>query len=144
RLGGLGHLAGDAAMVGAWVHLDPAEPGCGDPRARRHQAHGACLHPRKSAPCLSRPRPRAEIRRDGLSRSTRQGGDALMTRIVRRILGIGFDGKPIYAPKHAHSLLLAAAGGGKTTCGAVPWLQSLIADDSRAIVVTDSKEGEVA
>jgi hypothetical protein len=43
-----------------------------------------------------------------------------MARIVRRVLGMGFDGKPIYAPKHAHSLLLAAAGGGKTTCGAVP------------------------
>lgn len=67
-----------------------------------------------------------------------------MAQIVRRILGIGFDGKPIYAPKHAHSLLLAAAGGGKTTCGAVPWLQSMIADHSRAIVVTDSKEGEIA
>lgn len=62
----------------------------------------------------------------------------------RRILGLGFDGKPIFAPRHAHSLLLAAAGGGKTTCGAVPWLQSLIADTSRAIVVADSKEGEIA
>jgi type IV secretion system protein VirD4 len=67
-----------------------------------------------------------------------------MAQIVRRILGLGFDGKPIYAPKHAHSLLLAAAGGGKTTCGAVPWLQSLIADHSRAIVIADSKEGEIA
>lgn len=67
-----------------------------------------------------------------------------MAQIVRRIIGMGFDGKPIYAPKHAHSLLLAAAGGGKTTCGAVPWLQSLIADHSRAIVITDSKEGEIA
>jgi type IV secretion system protein VirD4 len=67
-----------------------------------------------------------------------------MAQIVRRVLGLGFDGKPIYAPKHAHSLLLAAAGGGKTTCGAVPWLQSLIADHSRAIVIADSKEGEIA
>lgn len=67
-----------------------------------------------------------------------------MAQIVRRILGMGFDGKPIYAPKHAHSLLLAAAGGGKTTCGAVPWLQSMIADHSRAVIITDSKEGEIA
>ena len=63
---------------------------------------------------------------------------------VRRIIGMGFDGKPVYAPKHAHSLLLAAAGGGKTTCGAVPWLQSLIADHARALVVADSKDGEIA
>jgi len=67
-----------------------------------------------------------------------------MAQIVRRILGLGFDGKPLYAPKHAHSLLLAAAGGGKTTCGAVPWLQSMIADHARAIIVADSKEGEIA
>ena len=67
-----------------------------------------------------------------------------MAQIVRRVLGMGFDGKPIYAPKHAHSLLLSAAGGGKTTCGAVPWLQSMIADFSRAIVIADSKEGEIA
>jgi type IV secretion system protein VirD4 len=67
-----------------------------------------------------------------------------MAQIVRRILGIGFDGKPIYAPKHAHSLLLAAAGSGKTTCGAVPWLQSLIADMTRAIVISDFKEAEIA
>ena len=63
---------------------------------------------------------------------------------IKRVIGMGFDGEPIYAPKHAHSLLLAAAGGGKTTCGAVPWLQSLIADTSRSIVLTDSKEGEIA
>jgi type IV secretion system protein VirD4 len=54
-----------------------------------------------------------------------------MAQQLRRILGLGFDGKAIYAPKHAHSLLLAAAGGGKTTCGAIPWLQSLIADHAR-------------
>ena len=67
-----------------------------------------------------------------------------MAQRIRRILGIGFDGRPIYAPNHAHSLLLSAAGGGKTTCGAVPWLQSLLSDTARAIVVTDSKEGELA
>jgi len=67
-----------------------------------------------------------------------------MAQIIRRIIGIGFDDKPIYAPKHAHSLLLAAAGGGKTTCGALPWLQSMVADPARAIVIADSKEGEIA
>lgn len=67
-----------------------------------------------------------------------------MAQIVRRIIGADFDSKPIYAPKHAHSLLLAAAGGGKTTCGAIPWLQSLIADRARAIVIADSKDGEIA
>lgn len=67
-----------------------------------------------------------------------------MAQIVRRVIGMGFDGKPIYASKHAHSLLIAAAGGGKTTCGPVPWLQSLLADEGRAIVIADSKEGEIA
>ncbi len=67
-----------------------------------------------------------------------------MSEPVRRLLGVGFDGKGIYAPSHAHSLLLAAAGGGKTTCGALPWLQSLLPDHSRAIVIADSKEGEIA
>lgn len=63
---------------------------------------------------------------------------------ARRLIGLGFDGKPIYAPKPSHSLLLAAAGSRKTTCGSVPWLLSLIADRSRAIVVNDGKDGEIA
>ena len=67
-----------------------------------------------------------------------------MSESVKRILGIDFEGKPIFAAKHAHSLLLSAAGGGKTTCGAVPWLQSLIADSSRAVVIADTKDGEIA
>lgn len=67
-----------------------------------------------------------------------------MTGAVKRILGTTFDGQAIFAPKHAHSLLLSAAGGGKTTCGAVPWLQSLIADTERTIVVADSKNFEIA
>lgn len=62
----------------------------------------------------------------------------------RRILGLSFDGKPIFEPKPSHSLLLAAAGGGKTTCGAIPWLQSMLADKSRALVIMDSKDGEIA
>ncbi len=67
-----------------------------------------------------------------------------MNNPTKRILGLTFDGKPIFAPKHAHSLLLSAAGGGKTTCGAMPWLQSLIADTDRTILVTDSKDCEMA
>lgn len=67
-----------------------------------------------------------------------------MAQIVKRIIGADFVGNPIYAPKHAHSLLLSAAGGGKTTCGGTPWLQSLIADHARAIIIADSKEGELA
>lgn len=63
---------------------------------------------------------------------------------ARRLIGLDFDGRPIFAPKPSHSLLLAAAGSRKTTCGAVPWLLSLIADHSRAIVVNDGKDGEIA
>ena len=62
----------------------------------------------------------------------------------RRLLGLTFDGRPIFEPRPSHSLLLAAAGGGKTTCGAIPWLQSMLADHSRAIVIMDSKDGEIA
>ena len=51
---------------------------------------------------------------------------------------------PIFAPK-GHSLLLSANGGGKTTCGAIPWLFSLLSSESRpAILITDSKDGELA
>ena len=62
----------------------------------------------------------------------------------RRLLGTDFQGRPIFEPRPSHSLLLAAAGGGKTTSGALPWLMSMIADHSRAMVFVDSKEGEGA
>ena len=62
----------------------------------------------------------------------------------RRLLGLGFDGRPIYAPKPTHSLLLSAAGGGKTSCGAMIWLLSLLADRSRSIIISDGKDGEIA
>ncbi|MDD9911205.1 MAG: type IV secretory system conjugative DNA transfer family protein [Ahrensia sp.] len=55
-----------------------------------------------------------------------------------------FDGRPIFEPKPSHSMLLAPSGDGKTTCGAVPYLLSMIADHSKAIVVVDSKEGEIS
>lgn len=67
-----------------------------------------------------------------------------MDNITKRLLGSGFDGKPIYAPKPSHSLLLAAAGSRKTTCGAVPWLLSMVGDKSRTIVINDCKDGEIA
>ncbi len=64
---------------------------------------------------------------------------------MKRRLGISaIDGKAIYAPKHSHSLLLSAAGDGKTSCGAVPWLLSLLGDTDRAIVFNDCKDGEIA
>lgn len=67
-----------------------------------------------------------------------------MVEAIRRIIGVDFTDKPIFAPQHAHSLLLSAAGGGKTSCGAEVWLQSLIADSNRTIIITDSKNGEIA
>ena len=66
-----------------------------------------------------------------------------MKREVRRILGIK-NGRPFFARGHAHSLLLSAAGGGKTTCGTLPWLMSLLPDHGRSIVIADSKQGEIA
>ena len=62
----------------------------------------------------------------------------------QRLIGIGFDGRPIRAPKPSHSLLLSAAGGGKTSCGGMIWLLSLLADSSRTIVISDGKDGELA
>lgn len=68
-----------------------------------------------------------------------------MTKPIKRLLGLSaVDGKPIFAPKHSHSLLLSAAGGGKTSCGAMPWLLSLLPDRNRALVINDCKDGEIA
>ncbi len=68
-----------------------------------------------------------------------------MTKQVKRLLGLSpIDGKAIYAPKHSHSLLLSAAGGGKTSCGALPWLLSLLPDHNRSIIINDCKDGEIA
>jgi len=62
----------------------------------------------------------------------------------RRLLGQSLNGRPIFEPRPTHSLMLAAAGGGKTTGGAMVWLQSMLADHSRGIIFPDSKDGEVA
>ena len=62
----------------------------------------------------------------------------------RRLLGLTLDGRPIWAPE-GHSLLLAANGAGKTSCGCLPWLLSLVAAPDRpALLVIDPKNGEMA
>ena len=62
----------------------------------------------------------------------------------RRLLGLTLDGRPIWAPE-GHSLLLAANGAGKTSCGCLPWLFSLVAAPDRpALLVIDPKNGEMA
>lgn len=63
----------------------------------------------------------------------------------RRLLGFSMDSnQPIWAPK-GHSLLLSANGGGKTTKGLMVWLFSLLASSNRpAILILDSKDGEIA
>ena len=58
----------------------------------------------------------------------------------RRLLGIGFDGKLICGPKPTHSLLVAPPGSGKTSCGAMPWLLSPLADHSPTLVIGDDAE----
>jgi len=63
----------------------------------------------------------------------------------RRLLGFTKEThQPIWAPK-GHSLTLAANGSGKTTRGLMPWLFSLLASSDRpAILILDSKDGEIA
>ncbi|MGE0279582.1 MAG: type IV secretory system conjugative DNA transfer family protein [Rhizobiaceae bacterium] len=64
----------------------------------------------------------------------------------RRILGLTFDGRPIYEPPSAgSSICYAAAGGGKTTCVSVPAIECLMASASPiAIIANDVKNGEIA
>ncbi len=63
----------------------------------------------------------------------------------RRIIGLTIeDGHPILAPE-GHSLLLSANGGGKTRRGAMPWLFSFLSSSPKdAILIADSKNGEVS
>jgi type IV secretion system protein VirD4 len=63
-----------------------------------------------------------------------------------RLIGMTFDHEPIWAP-NGHSLLLSANGGGKSTCGAMPWLYSYLstrAANRPAVLCLDSKNGEMA
>lgn len=70
-------------------------------------------------------------------------GRALDTKGLR-LIGLSDDNKPILAKK-GHSLLLSAAGGGKTTRGALPWIYSLLSSVGQgAILGLDSKSGEMA
>lgn len=63
----------------------------------------------------------------------------------RRILGLTVDGKPIVEPKaNASGLIYAAMGGGKTTCGAIPAIQSMMPDRTQALFINDVKDGEIA
>ncbi|GJE18416.1 type IV secretory system conjugative DNA transfer family protein [Methylobacterium marchantiae] len=68
-----------------------------------------------------------------------------MSKPARRILGLTFDGRPIFEPNaNASGLIYAAMGGGKTTCGAMPGIQALIADRGQALLINDVKDGEIA
>ncbi len=64
----------------------------------------------------------------------------------RRLLGLTMEDnpRPIYEPRRAHSITYAAAGGWKTSAGSMTWLLSMLADSSRGMVITDSKDGEMA
>jgi len=69
-----------------------------------------------------------------------------MLQNPRRILGLTLeDCLPIFEPNAtASSLTYAAAGGGKTTCVAVPALMCMLADTARAQVFNDVKNGEIS
>ena len=68
-----------------------------------------------------------------------------MSERPRRILGMTFDGRPIFEPPNAgSSIVYAAAGGWKTTGVTVPAIQALLADGNRALFINDVKEGEIA
>lgn len=52
-----------------------------------------------------------------------------MDRTGKRLLGLTFNGQPIWEPQsNASSLIFAATSGGKTTCVAVPTILSLLSD----------------
>ncbi|MGH1464133.1 MAG: type IV secretory system conjugative DNA transfer family protein [Cognatishimia sp.] len=63
----------------------------------------------------------------------------------QRLLGFTLDtNEPLWAPP-GHSLLLASAGSGKTTCGAMVWLYSYAASQpDKALLCLDAKNGEMA
>lgn len=63
----------------------------------------------------------------------------------QRLIALTLKGnEPIFAPK-GHASLASAAGGGKSTGGATPWLFSLAASEPhKAILVFDCKGAELA
>lgn len=63
----------------------------------------------------------------------------------RLLLALDFDEKPIWAPKGGGSrIVYAAAGGGKTTCVAVPSILSALSDTGMAQIINDVKSGEIS
>jgi len=63
----------------------------------------------------------------------------------RLLLGLDFNDKSIWAPKSGGShIVYAAAGGGKTTCAALPALLSLLSNTDRALIYNDVKSGEIS
>lgn len=68
-----------------------------------------------------------------------------MSGPARRILGLTFDNRPIFEPHaNASSIVYAAMGGGKTTCVALPAVQSMLHDGELALFINDVKNGEIA
>lgn len=62
----------------------------------------------------------------------------------RLLLGFDFDGRPIWTPDAGGSrIVFAAAGGGKTTCVAVPSILCAIADTDTAVIINDVKQAEI-
>lgn len=67
-----------------------------------------------------------------------------------RLIGIDFDGRPLFSPtriEQSHSIVIAAAGSGKTSCGVLPSLISLAhemkAGANFSAFACDSKDGEI-
>lgn len=65
--------------------------------------------------------------------------------MTRLLLGFDFHDAPIWTPDAGGSrIVYAAAGGGKTTCVAVPSTLSALSDTGMAQVINDVKSGEIA
>ncbi|WP_306260374.1 hypothetical protein [Pararhizobium sp. IMCC21322] len=65
---------------------------------------------------------------------------------IRRVIGRDIaDGSPVFEPPGNKSwVIYGGAGSGKTTCVSIPAVQSLIWDQTRALVINDVKSGEIA
>ena len=75
---------------------------------------------------------------------TKASAKRIESRKIRRVVGL-LNGKPLFEPHNAgSSITFAGSGGGKTTCVAVPTIQVMLADHSRAIFINDVKDGEIA
>jgi type IV secretion system protein VirD4 len=65
--------------------------------------------------------------------------------MTRLLLGFDFHDAPIWTPDAGGSrIVYAAAGGGKTTCVAVPSILSALSDIGMAQIINDVKSGEIA